>query len=55
MDMVGSSSVIEDAETMSLPGLEKPSDPGSAIMRELQEKFLFCAKPEQTDREILNH
>jgi hypothetical protein len=41
MDMVGSSSVIEDAEAISLFGLEKPPDPGSAITRELQKKFLL--------------
>jgi hypothetical protein len=56
MDMAGSSSVIEDTEAISLLGLEKPPDPGSAVIRKFKEKILLvtsmCDMPDMPRQKI---
>jgi hypothetical protein len=56
MDMAGSSGVIEDTEAISLLGLEKPPDPGSAVIRKFKEKILLVASmrdmPDMTRQKI---
>jgi hypothetical protein len=52
MDVVGSSHVIEDDNTITFPGLKKPVEPALPILGKLQKKFLLvttmCEVPHMT-------
>lgn len=54
--MIGGSHVIQNTETVSLFGLEKPSDPCSTVISEFKEKFLLVTSmrdmPDMTRQEI---